>query len=230
MSRQTDYKLAALAPVADATAVLVGILFLPQLWQWFQTTRGIGVALILGVFILFCAAVYVVRKLEAEPATAVALPDWLYSRPLMASLAILFGLGLSILLLGMLGYWQAIFEVNDRVLGAGESSAFFVYAPSSFIGFCFFYILVLSGETRPTILLGSGRYVPLALFGLLVINGMMLLLTAVVRSFELGQGWLVLALLLLFAPPRLWYVRKRPSYLPILSFLLLLIALVVTAG
>lgn len=227
---QTDYKLEALAPVADATAVVVGLFFLTTLQAWLNETRGLAVAAVLGVFILFCAAVYIVRKLAPAAGVRSFLPDWLFTRPLMVGLALVFSLSLAILLLGQLGYWEEIFQVNDRKLGAGESSAFFVYAPSAFIGFCFFYILVLSGETRQTILPTSGRYLPMVLFALLAINGMMLWLTAVLCLFGLGGGWLAIALLLLFVPPRLWYARTRPSLLPLVSFAVMLLLVTVMVG
>jgi len=69
--------------------------------------------------------------------------------------------------------------------------------------------------------------VPLALLGLLGANGMLLLMTAVFRTMAL-PWWLVFpALLLLFGPPRVWYLRKRPSYLPLITFLLMAVLFVV---
>jgi hypothetical protein len=224
--KQTDTILAALAPVVDGVAILVGFLFLNEIAAWFQARHVLNVVGITLVYAAFCVAVYLIRKLEPQllpEMAAVHVPEWLLKRPTMTTFAVLFGLTLAVLMLDQLGYWESIFLVDDRALGAGESAAFFVFAPGAFIAIALFYILVLSGPTRETILVDSGRYLPLALLGLLGVNGMMLLLTAVLQAMPL-PWWLILpALLLLFAPPRIWYVVKRPSYIPILSFLLLIL-------
>jgi hypothetical protein len=139
----------------------------------------------------------------------------------MAVLAVLFSLTLAVLMLDQMGYWDSIFVVNDRKLGAGESSALFVYAPGAFIATALFYVLVLSGKVRESILRQSRRYAPLALLGLVGVNGMMMMMTAVLHSLNLNW-WLILpALLLLFGPPRIWVLAKRPSPLPLITFLLL---------
>jgi hypothetical protein len=230
LSKQISYVLEALAPIADGLAMMVGFLFLNEMVAWFEARLALNVVLITLVYLAFCIAVYLIRKLERQRPSemaAVHVPERLMKRPTMTVFAVIFGLTLAVLMLDQLGYWESIFIVNDRQLGAGESSAFFVFAPGAFIAIALFYILVLSGPTRETILLDSGRYIPLALLGLLGVNGMMLLLTAVFQSMNLS-GWLAFLLLfLLFAPPRTWYLVKRPSYTPILTFILLLLFFVV---
>ena len=52
--------------------------------------------------------------------------------------------------------------------------------------------------------------------------------TAVLQATNLFTGWLgaigaFVLLLLLFAPPRVWYLSKRPSLLAALSYLALLL-------
>ncbi|MCL4262786.1 MAG: hypothetical protein KJ069_06205 [Anaerolineae bacterium] len=222
--------LEALAPVVDGTAVLLGFFFLADLSAWFAERRATNVVALTLVYFVFCVAVYLIRKLEPQLTAAEAkltIPEWLTRRPSMTVFAVVFGLTLAVLLLNQLGYWESIFIVDDRRLGAGESSAFFVYAPGAFIAAALFYILVLSAPTRETILVNSRRYVPLALLGLAGVNGMMLLLTAVFQSLHLPWYLLLPTLLLLFGPPRVWYFVKRPSFLPVISFLLLTLLLVV---
>jgi hypothetical protein len=146
----------------------------------------------------------------------------------MRLLAILFAFALAILFLYQFDYFNAIFVVDDRILGAGESSAFFVYGPGAWIGVSLFYVLILSGSVRVTIEESSPNYAGLMLLGLLGINGMLLLGTAVLHSTTLFNGWLgfvgaFVLLLLLFAPPRIWFLQKRPSLLAIVSFLILLL-------
>lgn len=208
--------------VVDGTAVLFGFLFLADLTAWFQAPSVWRIISMTLIYFVFCIAVYLIRKLESESPPGI-VPQWLLKREAMAVLAVLFSLTLAVLMLDQMGYWDSIFVVDDRKLGAGESSALFVYAPGAFIATALFYVLVLSGQVRETILRQSRRYAPLALMGLLGVNGMLLLLTAVLHSLNLAW-WLTLpALLLLFAPPRIWVLAKRPSAFPLITFLLLIV-------
>ncbi|MBX3054834.1 MAG: hypothetical protein KF770_00025 [Anaerolineae bacterium] len=228
--KQSNAMLEMLAPVVDGTAVLIGFFFLADMSAWFTERRATNMVALTLVYFVFCVAVYLIRKLEPQVTAAEAkltIPEWLTARPTMTVFAVLFGLTLAVLLLNQLGYWESIFIVDDRRLGAGESSAFFVYAPGAFIAAALFYILVLSAPTRETILVNSRRYVPLALVGLVGVNGMMVLLTAVFQSLLLPWYLLLPALLLLFGPPRVWYLCKRPSFLPLITFLLMVVFLAV---
>ncbi len=228
--KQSNVVLEMLAPVVDGTAVLLGFFFLADMSAGFSERRATNVVALTFVYFLFCVAVYLIRKLEPQLAAdeaKVNIPAWLTARPTMTVLAVLFGLTLAVLLLQLLGYWESVLLVDDRRLGAGESSAFFVYAPGAFLAASLFYILVLSAPTRETILVHSRRYVPLALLGLAGVNGMMLLLTAVLQSLSLPWYILLPALLLLFGPPRVWYLCKRPSLLPLISFLLMLLVAII---
>ncbi len=223
-----------LTVIADGVAIVAGILWLPQLVDWFDERLAVNVMRIVFVYALFCVAVYLLRKLEKQLAPengAFLLPPWLTSTTTMRVMGAFFGISLALLILDQLGYFQSIFIVDDRVLGAGESSAFFVYGPGALLAVSLFYILMVSGETRETVLLNTGRYVPMALLGLLGANGMLLLLTAVLRAhlslWAIPQTifagiFSTVWLLLLFAPPRMWYLTKRPSWLPIISFAIML--------
>ncbi len=225
MDHQENRFLPFLTLLTDATAVLAAVLWLPNLATYFTTRNSLNVIWITAVFFTYCIAVYLIRKLEPQISAEAAhwqVPAWLTKRLVMAVLAAIFSLSLAALMLDQVGYWQSIFEVDDRALGAGESSAYFVFAPGAFLAISFFYILVLSGQTRETILLEQPRYLPLALLGLLAVNGMMLLFTAVFQAINLPL-WLVLpSLIVLFGPPRLWYVTKRPSWPPVVTFLVLI--------
>ena len=169
----------------DGLAIVAGILWLPQLVDWFDERLAVNVIRIVFIYALFCVAVYLIRKLEKQVSPEhgnFVLPSWATSIPFMRVMGVLFGVSLALLILDQLGYFQSIFLVDDRVLGAGESSSFFVFGPGALLAVSLFYILVVSGETRETVLLQEGRYVPMALIGLLGVNGMMMLLTAVFRA------------------------------------------------
>jgi len=221
--------------IADGLAIVAGIFWLPQLVDWFDERLALNVIRLVFIYALFCVAVYLIRKLEKQltPAAAVfTMPAFLTSVPFMRVMGVLFGLTLALLIFDQLGYFQSIFIVDDRVLGAGESSAFFVYGPGALLAVSLFYILVISGETRETVLVNTSRYIPMALIGLLGANGMLLLLTAVFRAhlilWSVPQTVLVgilalLLLLILFGPPRVWYLTKRPSWIPVISFAIMLL-------
>ena len=216
--------------LADAAGVAGAILLLPTLTTQFAKPSTINVLIISGAFVLYCTAVYLIRKLEpaADAQRVSRLPRWLTQPLTMRLLAIVFALALAVLFLQQFGYWDSIFVVDDRILGAGESSSFFVYGPGAWIGASLFYLLVLSASVRVTIEETSRNYAGLALLGLLGVNGMLVLGTAVLQATNLFNGWLGIVgafvlLGLLFAPPRVWYLVKRPSFLATLSYLALLL-------
>lgn len=221
--------------ITDGLAIIVGIFWLPQLVDWFDERLAVNVIRIVFIYALFCVAVYLIRKLEKQipPENGhFALPSWATSVPFMRVMGVLFGVTLVLLILDQLGYFQSIFIVDDRVLGAGESSAFFVYGPGALLAVSLFYILVVSGETRESVLLTEGRYIPMALLGLLGTNGMLVLITAVFRAhlflWTVPQTILMamlatLLLIILFGPPRIWYLTKRPSWIPLVSFVVMLL-------
>lgn len=227
-----DNLLGGLSVLADVLGLTAVLLWLPVLVDWLMERSVVNVIALTVVYLLFCTAVYIIRKLQPQIENGpLPIPAWLLNQKVMAVLAVIFGLTLTILILDQLGYWESALLVDDREMGAGESSAFFVYAPGAFLAIAFFYILVLSGKTRETILLAERRYLPMALFGLLGANGMLWLLAGVLRALLLENGGgsvatavaAFLALTLLFAPPRIWYLSKRPSWGPLLTFIPLLL-------
>lgn len=228
--RQKQRLLTILPLLADAAGAAAVILLLPTLAALFAEPSTINVLIVGGAFVAYCTAVYLIRKLEpaADAERRSRLPGWLTQTRTMRLLAIFFALVLAVLLLQQLGYWDSIFVVDDRILGAGESSAFFVYGPGAWIAASLFYVLVLSASVRVTIEETSRNYTGLTLLALLGVNGMVLLGTAVLQSTNLFSGWLGMVgafvlLVLLFAPPRVWYLAKRPSLLATLSHLGLLL-------
>ncbi|GJM40315.1 MAG: hypothetical protein DHS20C20_05970 [Ardenticatenaceae bacterium] len=227
--KQNRRFLTILPILADAAGAAGMILLLPTLSALFAEVSTFNVLILSGVFVLYCTAVYLIRKLEpADDADRRSrLPEWLTRTLTMRLLAIFFALAFVVELLRQFGYWDSIFVVDDRILGAGESASFFVYGPGALIGSALFYVLVLSASVRVTIEDASRNYAGLALLGLLVVNGAVLVGTAVLQSTQFFNGWLgavgaFLLLVLLFLPPRIWYLSKRPSLLATISYLALL--------
>jgi hypothetical protein len=211
---------------ADLVGVFAVALFFPTLVERMRVQSTFNVLLILPAYIFFCIAVYLIRKLEPAPGQGIIPQAWVQPLP-MRILAILFGAALVILLLDQFRYWDLVFIVDDRELGAGESSAFFVYGPGAWLGAALFYVLVLSASVQVTIRRASRRYLPLTFLSLLFINGMVIVGTAVMATAlqrrqlsPAAQGLiLLLSAVCFWGPPRVWYLRKRPSLLPILSYL-----------
>ncbi|MBK8904018.1 MAG: hypothetical protein IPM53_22745 [Anaerolineaceae bacterium] len=228
--KQKQTFLLILPLLADAVGVAVAAWLLPSLAAQFADLSTINVLILGAAFVVYCTAVYLIRKLEptADAERISRLPTWVTGTRVMRPLAIFFALMLVVIFLQQLGYWDSIFVVDDRVLGAGESSSFFVYGPGAWIAASLFYVLVLSASVRVTIEEDSRSYAGLALLALLAVNGMVLLGTAVLQATQLFTGWLGAIgafglLVLLFAPPRMWYLVKRPSLLAALSYLALLL-------
>ncbi|MCB8977111.1 MAG: hypothetical protein H6657_06750 [Ardenticatenaceae bacterium] len=228
--KQKQSFLTILPLLADAVGIAVAAWLLPSLAAQFATLSTINVLILGGAFVVYCTAVYLIRKLEpmADAERVSRLPAWLTATRTMRPLAIFFALAVAVIFLQQLGYWDSIFVVDDRILGAGESSSFFVYGPGAWIAASLFYVLVLSASVRVTIDEGSSSYAGLALLALLGVNGMVVLGTAVLQSTTFFTGWLgaiggLVLLVLLFAPPRVWYLSKRPSLLASVSYLALLL-------
>ncbi len=228
--KQKQLFLTFLPLLADVVGAAGLILLLPSLSALFVQPSTINVLILGGAFVVYCTAVYIIRKLEpaADAERLSRLPGWLTQTRTMRLLAIFFALALAVLLLQQLGYWESIFVADDRVLGAGESAAFFVYGPGAWIGASLFYVLVLSASVRVSVEEESRNYAGLALLGLLGVNGMLVLGTAVLHATERFSGGAgavgaFVLLALLFGPPRLWYLAKRPSLLAAVSYLGLLL-------
>ena len=196
---------AAIPILADSLALILLFTILPSLAEQFTTPSGLNALLVLIGYIFFCVGVFLLRKLEGDSERA-DKPMKL-SRQAYIILAILFGIGMMLFLSQQLGYLDLIFT-DPYSLGEGQAAAFFVFAPSAWLGVSLFYIPVLAFTVTPDVSPESQRYTWQSLFGLLAVNGMLLLAAAQLKALSGGAGglgWLVLALLLLtiwFGPPR----------------------------
>ncbi|KAA3661269.1 MAG: hypothetical protein DWQ04_16945 [Chloroflexi bacterium] len=214
----------------DLLTILALILCRNALFTQFQDLSAINAILIGGMFVLFCLSVYWLKKLE--PSTETTDKNWIPAQLLSVTgqriLGILFGIALALAVAHQLGYMESIFIVDDRVLGAGESSAFFVYGPASWLGGGLIYMLVLSSITPPRFLKAESRYNVVAALGLLGVNLMLVLATAELQAVILSANvlWILgtfLILSVLFIPTRLVYLSKQPQFGGLISFVFLLL-------
>jgi len=212
----------------DVLTILTLILWEDTLSTRFQNQSAINATLLGGVFILFCIAVYWLKKLEPETDTTPSwVPAQLQSETGQRVLGVLFGVAIALGVAHQLGYMESIFIVDDRVIGAGESSAFFVYGPASWLGAGLIYMLILSSTTPPRFLKAESRYNRVAALGLAGVNLMLVMATAELQAAIQSAHilWILgtfLILVVLFMPTRLVYLSKQPQISSLISFVILL--------
>lgn len=226
----SPHKATAVPIFVDVVSILIAIAIWPNLMSQFQINNGLNAAIIGLFFLFFCIAVYWLKKLETEEPTTIISLQWLSDNKLRA-LGSLFGIALAAGLAHQLGYFDLILEVDDRVLGAGESSAFFVYAPGAWLGAGLIYTLVISSSSAPRYRVGEPEYWSRTGLGMFGVNMMLIIgtaeLTAVCQSTPVYIATLVVTtlLLILFLPPRLIYLKKQDSIGSLASFGIFLLVL-----
>jgi hypothetical protein len=225
---------AAVPYLADGVAYLMLALLLPATTNRLQTWSTGNVLLLAAVYLLFCAGVYLLRKLEPAPGqrNGLALPAWLWSRPVQGAAGLLFALAMMFAFTHQLGYLEIMPLIDVRKMGSGEAAAFFGLAPAAWLAFSLFYTLLLVSSFETAVAAHSRYYEFLALASLLATNLMLFVVAAESRVLlaELGvgqNGWLFLPVLvalgLLLAPARFWYLSRQPQRGAAVSFLLLLL-------
>ena len=207
--------------IIDVAAALLLLWQLPTAVSQFSDVSGTNAAILTGTFLLMCAGVYIVRKLEPRTSGGkLTIPPFLMDRRLHILSAVAFALIFVTMLASQFGYFDAIFAADTLTLGEGEASALFVFAPGAWLAMAFIYVIVLVLKVTPAIGVENGRYPWLATFALLFINLMLFVMAAQIAvwvklqglSGDLFFGFIVFALLaLLFGPPRWIYLSKQPD-------------------
>lgn len=226
--------MAALPVVADGLLAVVMLLTLPVLTARLEAPAGWNALLLVALYVLFCIGVYLLRKLE--PQVEVGRwqpPDWLMRPQIRGVLAALFALLMMTTVSYQLGFFDAVLEVGVGDLQEGSSASLFVFGPGAWLGFSMLYILILAFPVQASVRPSSSRYTVLALLGLLLGNGMLLMAVAQARAMVLALGWdgslftmllAFAALVVSFAPPRLVYQSRQPYLSGLVSLTLILLA------
>jgi hypothetical protein len=210
---------------------------LPLLAPWLEQGSPLNAAVIIPIFVLFWLSVLLIKRLGSVPQAAGQrglLPEWLFTPRVQVILGVTFALAFMTGLAHQIGYFDSIFLIDDRELGAGESASFFVLIPGTWLAMTLLYVLPLASTPRDWLPRTSRWYYPVLFLALLGVN--LMLLTAVAEFYTLrhlilegsGSGLLwfggsLLLLILLFAPPRLWYWWKVPGYTSLIAFAALLL-------
>ncbi|MFN2123681.1 MAG: hypothetical protein ACK2U0_08740 [Candidatus Promineifilaceae bacterium] len=224
--------MAILPLIADILAAVALFLWLPGLAARLAEPSGLNALLLVLLYILFCLGIYFSRKLLPQPEIGRwASPDWFMEPKMRGILGVIFAFFMATTFAYQLGYFEAIFQTSAGLMGEGASSAFFVYAPGSWLGFSLLVILVMAFPVDSNVSPGTHRYEILAFLSLAFTNSLLVFCAAQTRALiqvlHLVSGpalWLIVlfAFFVSLLPARAIYQSRQP-YLPgWVSFTLLL--------
>jgi hypothetical protein len=210
----------------------------PLIAPWLQEGNPLNAAVLITIFVIFWLSVFMLKRLAVIPHVErerTGLPDWLFAPRVQVVLGVIFALAFMTGLAHQIGYFDSIFLVDDRELGAGESASFFVLIPGTWLAMCLLYVLPLASTPRDRLPRASSWYYPVLILALLGTNLMLVAAVAELYTLNhliyegsgLGLAWFagsLLLLILLFGPPRLWYWWKVPNPFPLIFFAFLLLA------
>ena len=228
--------------LADLTGVGLFLWLGPVLLGQFGKL-GFFNSVLLGLFfVLFCLAVYAMKKLQPESPRPG--PGWLTSllasRRALAVLGVLFALTISLATAYTTGFLDSVVRLEQTILDEPSATIYLLLTPASWFGLALVYMLMLSTQSEQIVPPFTPRYYLLSYLGLVGVNLMAVVLTAVwqalfVRFPPAGgsplPGLLLFLLYLgLFFLFCLIYVARvsRPGSL--ITFLLFLALLVASAG
>lgn len=210
--------------IVDVLAALLVWFLLDTAVSQFRTFSTTNAAIVIIAFLLMCAAVVIVRKLEARDAGGkLTVPLLFLHRNLHILSAVVFALLVTLMVTLQLGYFDTQLPSLETAvpLQLEESaSPLFWLIPLIVLAMSFVYLIVLVRKMVPMIAVENGRYPWLAALALLLINLMLLVATAQFATWiqlqSLQGDWLlgliVFALLALsFGPPRWIYLSKQPD-------------------
>ena len=231
MEKKASAQLSNYLPiVVDLLFVIANIVLIPVLSRQFQDRSLLNPILIGFVYLLFCASVYGLRKLDAESGES----SWQWGSTL-AFLAVFFGIMVTYLMAETAG----VFE-EDSVLDAinSENSLHMILVTVSvliWLATIFLYTIILIVNIKSTVGAEEKNYQLIAFLTLAGINLMIAVTlagwesifadTEPYESIGFGAKFLIflatyIFFLLFFAPPRLVYVVKNPRFTSYVSFLL----------
>ena len=223
--------------LADLIGVGLAFLLLSPLAHRLQELAIFNSVLLGLAFLLFCLAVYALKKLSpaaGAPAERASIAGILARRPLSV-LGVFFALVFTLAIAYVVGFLNSVVGVNRFLLDEPAVTIYLLLSPASWFGLSLIYMLLLSSDTEQTVQPGNGRYALFSLLGLGGVNLMAVVFTAVGNAFWARFGvpdavyltalLTFLLYLLLFLPPRLLYEAKQPRPWGLVTFLPLLLYL-----
>lgn len=226
------YTMRHLIPLlSDLLTVGVAFLIVPALSARFQSFSFLN-SVIAGLFFLvFCLAVYGIKKLRPATEDRPPLAFLLERRPLSA-LAVFFSLSLTLAVSYVAGFLDSVVDINRGLLDEPSVTVYLLLTPASWFGLSLLYMLVITAETEPRETPGTGRHALVSFLALMGVNLMAVMITAVLQAVSarfgpVANGTLFSAIvfvlyLLLFGPPRLLFLARQRSWSAVISLPLLL--------
>lgn len=223
-----------LPPILADLAGLVLILFaLAPMARQFQDLGFINSVWMGFFFVLFCLAVYGLKKLRPGPGQEQGSLAFFFEKNTLGALGVLFALSISTATAYVVGFLDSVVAINRGLLDEPSVTIYLLLTPASWFGLALIYMLLLTSETDATVEPQTARYALVSFLGLAGVNLMGVVFTAVWQALWRrfsgieGSTWLPLLnfvlYLFLLGPPRLIYFARSRSILAVLTFLPLLI-------
>lgn len=231
----------SIAPLlADLAGLALVLLLLSPLGQQFQDLSFVNSVWMGFFFVLFCLAVFSLKKLRPFTAQEATFSSFLLSeKNTLGALGVLFALSISTATAYVVGFLDSVVAINRGLLDEPSVTIYLLLTPASWFGLALIYMLLLTSETEATVEPQTARYGVVSFLGLAGVNLMGVVLTAVWQALWQrftgvdGAVWLVLLnfvlYLFLLGPPRLIYLSRNRSLLSMLTFLPLLLYLALLA-
>ena len=226
--------------VADLIGLVLILLLLPPLGRQFENLGFINSVWMGFFFVLFCLAVYGLKKLRPfSPQSQVAL-SFLLEKQTLGGFGVLFALSISTATAYVVGFLDSVILINRGLLDEPSVTIYLLLTPASWFGLSLIYMLLLTSETEAIIDPQTARYGIVSILGLAGVNLMGAILTAVWQALWQrfsgvgGAAWIVALNLVLFlfllGPPRLIYIARNRNLISLLTFLPVLVYLAILAA
>jgi hypothetical protein len=228
------------AVLADLVGFALIVALMPLLILQFQNLGFFNTVVIGAFFVLFCLAVYGLKKLRPSGGPGLAVPAFLLEKRALGALGVLFALSLSLATAYVAGFLDSVVALNRDLLDEPSVTIYLLLTPASWFGLALIYMLVLTSETEASVESMTARYWFVSFLGLAGVNLMGVGLTAVWRAlwerFGAAPGATSLVALnfvlylFLLGPPRLIYLARNGRLIAVVTFLVFILTLALLAA
>lgn len=221
--------------LADLAGLGLALILLPLLSRQFHNLGFVNSVWMGFFFVLFCLAVYGLKKLRGFSSQKEIIPAFLLEKQALGALGVLFALMVSTATAYVVGFLDSVVAINRGLLDEPSVTIYLLLTPASWFGLSLIYMLLLTSETEATVEPHTARYTLVSLLGLVGVNFMGVVFTAVWQAlwqrFSGVEGTTLLVVLnailylCLLGPPRLIYLSRNRHIIVVLTFLPFLVYL-----
>ncbi|MGB3714008.1 MAG: hypothetical protein WA996_06225 [Candidatus Promineifilaceae bacterium] len=216
--------------IVDIGAILFFIVTIPVLVDRFADKSIVNAFIIGVVYLLFCASVFLLKRLEREEGSEA----W-RSGSTLAVLGIFFGIMVGYLVIESTGFFEWLDTTEDPYLSSPTQSVLVLFGVMLWLVVVFLYAVVLAIDIKPTIPEGTRQHTLSEYVGLAGVNLMIIVAMASWGAMfieaepyqDIGFGAKIIIFvaayaffLLFFAPPRLVYIAMKPRPASYVSFII----------